>query len=157
MHDKRPACGSIGGANYRAFIALLVAALALAACQAAVLALQLAASVRAEPRVHMAGAPPAHTLQLSAEDAEKLAGARPATLAAAQRIPGAPALLPRLLAGVTAMSRAPLARWRTRSVLRVLRSFEGSIFKRLALDAQLPREPIRQRVCVRLEPRWRPY
>jgi len=96
-------------------------------------------------------------LQLSAEDAEKLAGARPATLAAAQRIPGAPALLPRLLAGVTAMSRAPLARWRTRSVLRVLRSFEGSIFKRLALDAQLPREPIRQRVCVRLEPRWRPY
>jgi len=33
-------------------------------------------------------------LQLSAEDAEKLAGARPATLAAAQRIPGAPGLLP---------------------------------------------------------------
>jgi hypothetical protein len=60
VHDKRPACGSIGGANYRAFIALLVAALALAACQAAVLALQLAASVRAAPRVHVAGAPPAH-------------------------------------------------------------------------------------------------
>ena len=38
-------------------------------------------------------------LQLSAEDAEKLAGGRPATLAAAQRIPGAPVLFQDLLIG----------------------------------------------------------
>ena len=40
---------SIGGANYRSFLALLVAALALAGVQAAVAALQLAASWHAAP------------------------------------------------------------------------------------------------------------
>lgn len=43
---------SIGGANYRSFLALLVAALALAGLQAAVAALQLAASWHAAQHAH---------------------------------------------------------------------------------------------------------
>ena len=43
---------SIGGANYRSFLALLVAALALVGLQAAVSALQLAASWHAAQRAH---------------------------------------------------------------------------------------------------------
>ena len=46
---------SIGGANYRSFLVLLVAALALAGIQAAVAALQLAASWHTAPHAHWAG------------------------------------------------------------------------------------------------------
>ena len=46
---------SIGGANYRSFLALLVAALALTGLHAAVSALQLAASWHAAQRAHWPG------------------------------------------------------------------------------------------------------
>ena len=46
---------SIGGANYRSFMALLVAALALAGLQAAMSALQLAASFHAAQHAHWPG------------------------------------------------------------------------------------------------------
>ncbi len=53
-------------------------------------------------------------MQLSAEDREKLGAARPATIAAAQRIPGVtPAALLLLLQHVRRRERVPAARQRS--------------------------------------------